>query len=86
MKWLLLVAAAAAAGCGVKKVDPCAGVGGTCLAIQVQASPTVSRVDALTVTLTGAGIDTQKRVGGGALPIAVGVIFDSLPSSPLRLA
>jgi hypothetical protein len=85
MKWIFLVAATAAAGCGVKKVDPCAGVSGTCLAIQVLASPTVSGADALTVTLTGVGVDTQKRVGGGALPIAIGVLFDSLPSSPLEL-
>jgi hypothetical protein len=84
MKRLGFVMALLAAGCGVKLVDPCAGISGACVAVQVQ-SAIVDRVDTLSVRIIGGGLAAQKSVGGGALPIALGVILEQLPSSPVKL-
>jgi hypothetical protein len=74
------------AGCGLQRVDPCDGVGGTCLAIQVESSAAVSQVDTLSVHVAGSGLDATRPVpikGRASLPLAIGVVLDSLPQSPL---
>jgi hypothetical protein len=76
------------AGCGVRLGDPCADVAGTCLAIQIESVSTGRQVDALTVSLVGDGVTTQKTASDGkplTLPVGIGVVFDSLPRSPVTL-
>ncbi len=75
-----------AAGCGgTKLVDPCAGQKGTCLAIQIEGSSTVSRIGGARVHVTGDALDYSQTValtGGGsstALPVALAVLFPTAP-------
>ncbi|HEX4457714.1 MAG TPA: hypothetical protein VIA18_07070, partial [Polyangia bacterium] len=81
----LLLACLLATGCGVRMQDPCAGVASACLAIQVDRSATLTDADSLSLwlALDGAARPSQL-VGDGkqlALPVAIGVLFDSLPST-----
>ncbi len=72
---------AAGAGCGVQTVDPCAGVTGACLAVQIDPSRGVSAVDDLLLQV--AGFPAQHPMHDGtlrALPVAVGLSFPTLPS------
>ena len=76
-----------AAGCGTSLVDPCARQTGACLAIQVDASPAVSRLSTAELHVTGDTIDLDQTVAlqGGAtsaaLPIAVAVVLGDLPTT-----
>src|SRR5215470_9851791 len=75
-------------GCGLRLVDPCAGVVGTCLSIQVQPGSSSTDVDSLDLQFDGDGLMAHKIVGDGArisLPVAVAAKLDTLPKSPTRL-
>lgn len=70
----------ALAGCGTKLVDPCKGKPGTCLSVQIDPSPTVTRISGATVHITADGVDQTSTVatekGGTAdLPVALAVLF-----------
>jgi hypothetical protein len=88
MRWLVFMVAVGVVGCGLRSSDPCTGVAGTCLAIQVESSSARSQADELIVSATGDGINTHKTASSGkvlTLPVAVGVIFDSLPRPAVAL-
>jgi hypothetical protein len=88
MKWPIVVFILGSAGCSLQLVDPCAGVTGTCLAIQVDSSAKGKQVDQLSLGVTGDGVSMQQTVSDGkvlTLPVAIGVLFDSLPNSPVDL-
>jgi hypothetical protein len=74
-------------GCGIRLVDPCAGVTGTCLAVQVERAASAPAIDTLVVEVTGVGFhatSTPASTGGPlSFPVAIGVVFDALPESPL---
>jgi N-acetylneuraminic acid mutarotase len=88
MKSFWLVALTAVAGCGVKTVDPCANVAGTCLTVQVDSSSTVSQVDSLSVQVMGGGLDSaihSVENGSLSLPAAIGLAIAQLTTSPATL-
>jgi hypothetical protein len=73
MRWLLLLAS-----CAAQLVDPCAGNGGTCVALYVDASPPI---DALDIRVTGPSWQQSKNSpspgGKFSPPIAVALLFDN---------
>jgi hypothetical protein len=79
-----------AAGCG--DIDPCAGVSGTCLAVHVDPSSAVQRVDQLDFAITfganSGSTDTRgNKSGTTELPIAVAVELGTLaaPAEMVRV-
>lgn len=73
----------ALAGCG--KSDPCNGIAGTCVSLTVQSS-TVSMVDSLQISATGAVTATQGTSGvRSSLPIHVALKFPASVSGALHL-
>jgi hypothetical protein len=88
VRWLIVALTVATVGCGARLVDPCAGVAGTCLAVQVAPSATVTRVDQLALSVTGDGVTGNKVVSKGkslTLPVGIGIELGSLPRSPVSL-
>ena len=73
-----------AGGCGTKLVDPCAHESGTCLALQIDASPTVMRLSSAQVRVSGDTIAVDQTVGlqtnasSTDLPVAVAITFPGL--------
>jgi hypothetical protein len=83
----LSAALVVASGCGPRLVDACAGLSGTCLAVQVR-STSIARVDLLDLRVEGDQLDLEQQIGEGgsfSLPFAIGAQFTSLPHSPLDL-
>jgi hypothetical protein len=84
----LVCCALLASGCTVTLVDPCVGVSGTCVTVQVAASPRVTQISGLSLAVAGAGLsDRLSRVPGigGAtvkLPVAIAVELGSLADTP----
>jgi DNA-binding beta-propeller fold protein YncE len=75
-------------GCGLKLVDPCKGRSGTCLALQVENGGGVDRLATLSVVLDG-GLSATKDIPLGGvqrLPLAVAIVFDSLPEASVQLS
>src|SRR5262245_5917324 len=75
-------------GCGGTTItDPCAGVAGKCVGLQVRGSSSVSGIYRAAVHVTGGGIDrtrdaTPQNGQATSLPIAIALIFDSVPTPP----
>ncbi len=82
MRNLVGCAAVLLVGCGTKTVDPCAGVKGTCLAVQVQGSSGISQVDSLSVLVNSYPAKVFQQAGDkpASLPVALALIFDNLTS------
>ena len=80
MRLALAAMLAVVAGCGIRQVDPCSGISGTCLALQVDGA--VGKIDQARVHVTADGIDsstTSTESGRAvALPLAIAVVFDTV--------
>jgi hypothetical protein len=81
---------AAGAACDPQRIDPCAGLTGTCLGLQVEGGPGVTRVDELSARVVIDGSDPIERVvhpasGPGAveLPVAVALRLASIPDGAI---
>jgi hypothetical protein len=74
------------AGCGVKLVDPCAEINGTCLGIQVDPSSTVKELDYLQLQINGTNVG-RPIVSGAVLklPVAVGLNLNDQVQSMQQL-
>ncbi len=82
MKSALCVIGFVVAGCGLQLQDPCAGVKGSCLALQIEPSTAVQKVDQVVVSvISGAGTAASTADDGRrlSLPLGVAVIFDAAP-------
>jgi hypothetical protein len=83
MRAVPLIMCALVSGCGLRTIDPCAGVSSACVALQIEGSSAVDKVDRLAVHLDVDGAVGDKQAMPAAaratsLPLATAVIFDQL--------
>jgi hypothetical protein len=84
MRRVTVLIALLTVGCGTKLVDPCAGATSSCLALHIDASPSVRRISNAQIHVSGGGIDQTQTVGlksaatSADLPVAVAIVFPNL--------
>ncbi len=86
----LLASCLLVVGCGVRMQDPCAGVDRACVAVQVEPSETLTDADGLLLWLSVDGVARPAQLvddgKSSSLPVAIGLVFDSLPTAVAQLS
>src|SRR5438477_10501173 len=84
VRLVLAIAGVVAAGCRPRTIDPCAGVGGACIGVQIAGAGGLTRIDGATIHIHTSTFDASKIANGSgalSLPAAVAVLMSPLANT-----